>query len=540
MSDETEKVESEKTEPVRKVPGLFRNYVSFTGAAIIFASLACIVLLFLIEITGKNDNPYLGIFTWIVLPGFLILGLIIVVVGMILERRRRSRLTHEEILAFPTLDLNDPHRRRVFLSFLGVGFIFVFMSAFGSYRAYEYTESVAFCGRTCHTVMKPEYTAFQVASHASLRCVDCHVGAGPEWYVRSKFTGVRQLYGVVFNKYSKPIGSPVENMRPARDTCGTCHWAEKFYGTQMKEFNHFGYDEKNTYRQTRLLIKTGGGNPVTDAVAGIHWHMNLANEVTYIASDKQRQVIPWVRLKDKSGNVTEFVANGAQVTPDQIANTPKRIMDCVDCHNRPTHVYLTPDQAVNDAFMANKLDVSLPFLKREAVAVLSKPYSTNEEALNSISSRLSEFYNTNYPDVYSQKGESLNKSIGEVRRIYQTYFFPEMKTDWQAHPNNIGHYYSQGCFRCHDGKHVSNTGKVIRSECDICHTALDQSESGALVSAIEGAFRHPVELGDLSKLNCATCHKGNGGFQHPVNLGDTSRFKCVDCHAGKIWTKSDS
>lgn len=537
MNDEPEEVESESKAPLQKVPSLFRNYISFVGAAVMFASLASIVLLFLIEITGNTDNPYLGIFTWIVLPGFLILGLMIVLAGMFMERRRRRRLSHDEILAFPTLDLNDPHRRRVFLAFLGVGFIFVFMSAFGSYRAYEYTESVAFCGRTCHSVMKPEYTAFQVAPHASLRCVDCHVGAGPEWYVRSKLTGVRQLYGVVFNKYSRPIGSPVHNMRPARDTCGKCHWSEKFFGTQMKEFNHYAYDEKNTFRQTRLLIKTGGGNPATDAVSGIHWHMNLANEVSYISSDNQRQVIPWVRMKDKSGNVTEYVANGAQVTGEQIGKTEKRVMDCVDCHNRPTHVYLTPDQAVNDALIAGKLDVTLPFLKRESVAVLSKPYSTNEEALNSISSGLNEFYRASYPDVYSQKSASVNNAVSELRRIYQTYFFPEMKTDWQAHPNNIGHYYSQGCFRCHDGKHVSNTGKVIRNECSICHTALDQTEGGNLIAALEGAFKHPVELGNLSTLSCVACHKGNGGFQHPVNLGDTSQFKCVDCHAGKVWTK---
>jgi hypothetical protein len=97
----------------------------------------------------------------------------------------------------------------------------------------------------------------------------------------------------------------------------------------MKEFNHFAYDEKNTFKQTRLLIKTGGGNPASDAVSGIHWHMNLANEVSYISSDNQRQVIPWVRMKDKSGNVTEYLAEGAQVTSDQIEMTPKRVMDCV-------------------------------------------------------------------------------------------------------------------------------------------------------------------------------------------------------------------
>jgi nitrate/TMAO reductase-like tetraheme cytochrome c subunit len=537
MNDEPDVEKGTQEIPAKKLPSLFRNYISFTGAAIIFASLASIVLLFLIELTGNTNNPYLGIFTWIVLPGFLIFGIVIALVGMLRERRRRRRLSHEEILAFPTLDLNDPHRRRVFLAFIGVGFVFVFMSAFGSYQAYEYTESVEFCGRTCHSVMKPEFTSFQVAPHASLRCVDCHVGAGPEWYVRSKLTGVRQLYGVLFNKYSRPISTPVHNMRAAKDTCGKCHWSQKFFGTQMKEFNRYAYDEQNTFTQTRMLIKTGGGSPATDAVSGIHWHMNLANEVTYISSDNQRQVIPWVRLKDKSGNVTEYIAAGAQVTPEVIEKSPKRVMDCIDCHNRPTHIYLTPDQAMNDAFAAGKLDVTLPYLKRETVTVLSKTYSTNDEALNAISTGLNEFYRVNYPGVFSGKSESLNRAIIETRRIYQTYFFPEMKTDWQAHPDNIGHFYSQGCFRCHDGKHVSNTGKVIRNDCNICHTALDQTRGGTNVPAVDGAFKHPVDLGLLSNRNCDACHKGNRGIQHPIQLGDISQFKCVDCHADKVWSK---
>lgn len=538
MSDEPEREVSEQAEPIPKVPGLFRNYISFAGASIVFASLASIVLLFLIEITGSTDNPYLGIVTYIFLPAIMIFGLLVILAGMWWERRRRRRLSHAEILAYPMLDLNDPRRRRALFVFMGFTFIFIFMSAFGSYRAYEYTESVAFCGQACHSVMGPELTTFEVSPHARLRCVDCHVGSGAEWYVRSKLTGVRQLYGVLFNDYSKPIATPVHNMRPARETCAQCHWSEKFFGIQMKEFNHYGYDEQNTFRQTRLFINTGGGNPATGPVSGIHWHMNLANEVTYFSKDNQRQEIPWVRMKDSSGNVTEFLARGAQFTSEQIEKAPKRVMDCVDCHNRPTHIYLSPDEAVNKALNGGKLDVSLPYLKREAVAALSKPYATSGEAVNSISSSLNEFYRANYADVYSQKGDSIGQAVAEIRRIYQTYFFPEMKTDWQAHPNNIGHYYSQGCFRCHDGEHVSNTGKVISNDCNICHTALDQSEGGKLVTAQDGAFRHPVELANLSTINCTACHKGNEAFRHPVNLGDISQFKCVDCHAGKIWSKS--
>ena len=112
-----------------------------------------------------------------------------------------------------------------------------------------------------------------------------------------------------------------------------------------------------------------------------------------------------------------------------------------------------------------------------------------------------------------------------------------MRTDWQTHPNNIGHYYSVGCFRCHDGQHASADGRVVRNDCDICHTVLDQGDAGGITKALDGLFRHPVPLGRLANLSCDTCHHGNKPFQHPVDLGDLSRFQCIDCHAGKVWTR---
>lgn len=536
MTDETP---AEESESIRKVPSHFRNYVSIAGFAVVFTSLACIVLLFLIEITASTSKPYLGILTYMIFPGVLVFGLFIVVVGLLLERRRRRKLSPSEIAAFPVLDLNNPKRRRAFFAFLTVCFLFLFISAFGSYRAYEFTETVAFCGQTCHSVMNPEFTAYQASPHARVGCVECHVGPGAGWYVRSKLSGAYQLYSVTFKKYQRPIGTPVHNLRPAQETCEHCHWPEKFFGAQMKVFNRYAYDEQNTRSQTRMLINVGGGSPVTGQVAGIHWHMNISNQVTYASADEQRQVIPWVRIKNRDGKVTEYTLDGQSFTPEQIAAAPKRDMDCVDCHNRPSHIYVPPDQAVNDSFVAGRMDASLPYLKRQAVEVLSRPYTTTDEALKSISGSLNEFYQKNYPDIYSQKGDAVKGAIIEIQRVFQTYIFPEMKVDWSTHPNNIGHYYFQGCFRCHDGRHVSNTGAVIKKDCNICHTVLDQTNNGITVPGKDGSFTHPVELGTQATLNCAQCHKGNRGFQHPLNLGDTSQFKCVDCHAGKNWSKTE-
>jgi len=214
---------SEATLPGDRPARLFRNLISFVGAAIMFASLTSILFLFVIELTGSTTNPYLGIFTYIIFPAILVFGIILVLIGLLWERRRRRKLTPAEMAAFPVLDLNDPRRRRSFLTFAGLTFIFLFMSAFGSYRAFEYSESVAFCGQTCHTVMKPEFVAYQASPHARVRCVECHVGGGAEWYVRSKLTGAYQLYSVAFNRYPRPIKTPVHNLRPADETCAQCH-----------------------------------------------------------------------------------------------------------------------------------------------------------------------------------------------------------------------------------------------------------------------------------------------------------------------------
>jgi hypothetical protein len=530
MSDEEPTRKDE--EPTRKAPSLFRNYISFVGAAIAIASLASVSLLFLIEISSHQENPYLGILTYIILPSILIFGFFVIAMGMFFERRRRRRASPSDILAYPKLDLNDRYARRAAVIFLFVTSLFISASAFGSYKAYEYSESVAFCGKTCHSVMKPEYVAYLASPHARVRCVDCHVGEGAGWYVQSKLSGAYQLYSVTFNKFSRPITTPVHNLRPAPETCEQCHWPEKFFGAQLKTFNHYAYDENNSLRQTRMLINVGGGSPTTGQVAGIHWHMNIGNEVTYISTDNQRQVIPWVQIKDREGNVTEYYDRVRPLSPDQIAAASKRRMDCVDCHNRPAHVYLPPDAAVDQAFAAGKLDPSLPFLKREAIASLTQPYTTEDEAVNAIATRLDTFYRAK-SDVYSEKGDSVRNAISEVQRLYKTYFFPEMKTNWETHPNNIGHLYFSGCFRCHDGEHVSNTGKVITSDCNVCHTVIYDSARPPAENAASGSFRHPVDLGGLADRKCETCHQPNKPFTHPVNLGDISSFPCAECHPRK-------
>jgi hypothetical protein len=328
--------------------------------------------------------------------------------------------------------------------------------------------------------------------------------------VRSKLSGARQVFKTILNTYPRPIESPVANLRPAPETCEQCHWPKKFWGAQMKVINHYGADEKNTPRQVRLLIKTGGGDPNSGLTSGIHWHMNIGNKITYY-SDKKRQDIPYVKLEDLNGKVTEFSAAGFDQA--KLATLQSKRMDCVDCHNRPTHIYQVPDRSVDQAMIARKIDATLPFAKAQSVEVLTADYKTTPEALQAIATKIPAYYQSKYPAVAAAKQKEIVAMVTELQRIFQQSIFPEMKVNWKTHPDNVGHFYYQGCFRCHDGNHTSKDGRVISKSCDSCHTILGQEEGGVTLmgSATGLTFKHPVDLGDMTQVNCSDCH--NGGTQ---------------------------
>jgi nitrate/TMAO reductase-like tetraheme cytochrome c subunit len=485
-----------------KTPSLGRNPISAAGAVIAFVALTNTLFLIYLDAHQAHASPYLGILAWIVAPAILSFGILVYLSGLLFERRRRRHRAPDEIAEYPRIDLNIRRTRLIVIGTMAGVIIFVTVSVVGSFQAYHYTESNEFCGTACHQVMGPEYTAYHLSPHARVDCVECHVGGGATWYVRSKVTGTHQLIDVITGKIPRPILTPVENLRPARETCEQCHSPEKFFGTQLKVFNHFQYDEQSTPQEVRMLMKTGGSSAASGLASGIHWHMNLANEVTYVATDRQRQEIPWVRIKDQAGHVTEYTIEGSKLTAAQLASMPSRRMDCVDCHSRPAHRYVAPDRSVDQALLGGRIDRSLPFAKQQAVAVLSKDYQTTSQAVKAIGDDYRAYYAKTYPAVYAAKQASVDHAIVTLQQIFTTTRFPEMKVDWRTHRDNVGHLYSTGCFRCHDDQHVSKEGKKISKDCTICHTVLPEA------GAANAEFQHPVDLGDLRGLNCADCHSG--------------------------------
>ncbi|HLE34041.1 MAG TPA: NapC/NirT family cytochrome c [Bacteroidota bacterium] len=492
----------------RIFPDSFYNLITLIGATIAAVSFGLILFLTALELFSDEQKPYMGIITFVVLPSFLILGLLLIAFGTWREHQR-ERKGKPHGLRLPQIDLNNPRHRTAFFFFSVGGILLLMFSAFGSFKAYEYTDSDAFCGEMCHKVMEPEYTAYQFSPHARVGCVKCHIGPGAGWFVRAKLSGAYQVYAVLFNKYPRPIPTPIENLRPAQETCEQCHWPRNFFSEKQRQITNFIADEQNTKWNITLLMKIGGGNIEAGPTSGIHWHMNINNEVTYAALDSERMVIPWVKVKNRDGVERIYRNVESSATDEEIQAAEHRRMDCIDCHNRPTHIYHQPAQSINHVMELGWIDKSLPYIKSTGVQALENHYSTRTVALDSIRTVVEEFYRSNYPDIAVSKRAAIDKAITELQTIYARNYFPEMKHDWRQYPDHIGHMYSPGCFRCHDGKHQTDDGKVLSKDCNTCHTILSQKfekePQRVSVSGLE--YRHPVDIGDSWKeMICSDCH----------------------------------
>lgn len=500
---------------IRKTAGYAWNLISLVGIILAFTATGLIITFAAFEMITGVEHAYLGLMTYFLFPGMLIFGLVLVPVGAwrVRNQRRKAVLEgmlslDEEIPRFPRLDLNDPARRRMFIFFIVASAVFVVVVAVAAIKGFEFTESTTFCGEICHVVMEPEHTAWSNSPHAKVKCVECHVGPGAAWYVKAKISGMRQLYAVAFHTYPETIETPIDNLRPARETCEHCHWPEKFYVGRQKIFYHYAPNEENSPRKIDMLIHIGG-NPKSPNKNGIHWH--IGQEVEFIARDKKRIDIPYIAVKGKDGKITEYMSTEKPLTKDEVAKLQKRLMDCTDCHNRPTHIYHSPNEEMDLNFVSNQIDTKLPFIKKVAVEILNRPYKSKEDAFAAISKEIPDYYAKNYPKVAQEKGAAINQAVDRVKDIYRRNFFPNMKVKWSTYPSYLGHFYTPGCFRCHDDKHKSADGRIISKDCKICHDVLDQTQENIPLQQRVTKFVHPVDIGnELYKTNCSECHAAEG------------------------------
>lgn len=359
------------------------------------------------------------------------------------------------------------HREKLFF-LMFAGAIGIMLLVIGGYQLIEFTDSTSFCGRLCHGVMYPEYTAYQASPHSRVTCSECHVGSGADYLVKSKVTGAPMLFAVAFGTYDRPISTPVENLRPARETCEQCHRPERFAGDLVRVHTSYLADEENTRQVDTRVLLVGGGE--FEVARDIHWHIGA--EVWYLPLDRERQQIGWVGVAARDGELVEYVDSKrtAEISPQRIEEE-KRLMDCMDCHNRATHIFRSPDELIDMALTGSKIDSTLPFIKREGLSALDPPNATLAQA-NSKVETIKEFYRTYYPLVYQEKKPAIDKAIEELKEIARLTTFPDMRVDWKTYIDNIAHQESPGCFRCH-GKLEAVTGdqkgNVIDAGCNSCH-----------------------------------------------------------------------
>ncbi|HEY5652958.1 MAG TPA: NapC/NirT family cytochrome c [Pontiella sp.] len=483
---------------------LIHNLISMLGIILAATGFIACSIMISIDIRNHFENPYTGILTYAVLPGILAFGLFLIVGGILLEKRRRNKNT-EKTKKLPIVDLNDKRQFSAIIIIVIVAIALAALSMVGGYQAYHFTESVEFCGKTCHKVMKPEYVAFQNSPHANTHCTKCHIGPGADFFVKSKINGMYQVYSSLFDKYNRPIPTPLHNLRPAKETCYTCHWPEKFFGSVEFKRTYFRADEENTPWTIQMLMKVGGGDTKRGRDQGIHWHMAADNKIEYIATDEKRLEIPWVRITKADGTETVYQTKDTkkQLTPEQIAEAEIRTMDCLDCHNRPAHQFLSPERALNEVMTTGQVSSDIPEIKRNGITALTGEYKTESEALQAIKEKLEKAY----PDG----GPEIEQAIQAIQNVYAQNMFPEMKVSWEEYPDHIGHMISPGCFRCHNGDHQDDQGNVISRDCDSCHSIISQGPGTAPTSINTGGipFQHPEDIDEEWKeTRCDECHTG--------------------------------
>lgn len=445
------------------------NGISLVGTGLAIASLVLIVSLFFMEQIGFEGGPYLGILTYLILPVIFVTGLILIPVGAVLYRRSLRRKHGEEVTPLlPVFDLNVPKTRNWLFVLLGATMINIVILAGATYKGVEIMESVEFCGLACHSVMEPEHTAYQRSSHSRVACAECHIGPGADWFVKSKLDGAWQLVAVAFDLYPRPIPTPLHDLRPARETCEQCHWPNKFVGDKLTVRKRYAEDEENTELTTALLLKVGGAEGGQSH--GIHWHVDSGVQIRY-RSDASREEIYEVEFTNGDGETRSYVDRRAPEDGGQW-----REMDCVDCHNRPSHKYFAPEFEVDRALRDGLIDRSLPFVRREAVRIIDAKHPSHDEARVAISTELMSYYAENYPDVADDKSELINATAKTLGDIYSVNVFPNMEVWWNTYPEHIGHQSSEGCFRCHGRRLRTDNRETISQDCDICHTVLAEKQ----------------------------------------------------------------
>lgn len=437
------------------------NWITLTGAIITTLSFLSFVTTFALISLGIWYGPYLGLVTFLVLPAFFIIGILVIPLGLLIYRKELAKrielLTHKPFRLLRTIG---------FLTLINIAVV-----SLAGYEGLHYMDSTEFCGKLCHEVMSPTYDSYVSSPHARVKCVECHIGPGASWFVKSKLSGLRQVLAVLFDTYQRPIPTPVHDLRPARETCEQCHWPDKFTGDRLVVRQHFREDEANSPFTNILVMKTGGTRPDGKAT-GIHWHIHPGNKVSYISIDDKRTKIPWIKLEAEDGTTRVFTTDGTD--PEHPPAGTLRTMDCVDCHNQPSHEFEDPGKALDRALASGLIPRDLPFIKKFGMDTLRRGWTRNN-VVEGIREHIRAFYaDRKVEDGGGDLTGQIDAAAEVLADIWKRNVFPAMGITWGTYPTMEAH---AGCMRCHDGQHTDAEGDEISMDCENCHAILAQKES---------------------------------------------------------------
>ena len=449
--------------------GITTNWIVALGVALTTSSFLLFIIFLLLSLAGAITNAYVGLLIYLTLPSSFVLGLLLIPIGWFVHKKRSGKMTKE--LLEERFESEDIKQRFYGSNIIGMILLLTAINLlfFGgaSMTMLQFMDQPHFCGTACH-VMKPEWTVYQESPHARVDCVDCHVGESAEAVVQSKFSGMRQMVHLALDSYARPIPTPVHQLRPSRETCENCHWAEKKHGRRLKLITRYQTDEASTPQYTTLNIKIGsndGGRKV------IHWHASKDDLVRYASVDDKREEIIWVEAMQEDGAYKRYTNRRlvSTITGDEIV----RSMDCVDCHNRVTHIYEDPSEGIDWRIAEGMLDRGLPYLKREALAAVTRDYPDMGAAMEGIERRLQFFYRRNHPELAMVKRVEIDSAVSTLQDFYLRNIHPEMSVTWNSYPDHLGHpARRKGCFRCHNENIMDEAGRPIEDECTICHSII--------------------------------------------------------------------
>jgi hypothetical protein len=455
----------------RFVTGLSAHWLSRLGVALTTSTFLAFIFLEALSLLGVFTNAYLGLITYLVFPTLFVVGLILIPIGWRAYVKSTGK-TAGELLSeqFAPDGIEGGLFGSRLLKTIGLLTIInlVFLGA-ASLRTLHFMDEARFCGTACHKVMNPEWVTYQQSPHAHVKCVECHVGEGFQALVDSKINGAYQIISLTFSLYEKPIPTPVKNLRPARETCENCHWPDKFTGNRLKTIVHYGLDRASTPKYTTLNVKIGTGE---EGIAkGSHWHISERNQVRYLAADEKRFTMKWAEVRQPDGEFRRYRNQVFQGGDDE-DSAAIRIMDCVDCHNRATHIYELPEYAIDDRIQRELMHRTLPYAKRAGLSAITKNYRDKATGYGLIAVGTENYYRDNHPGVFQSGTVQLDSMIAVLRNIYHRNIHPGMEITWGSYPNHIAHRKGPGCFRCHNPYMVDDEGYAISDECTLCHSIL--------------------------------------------------------------------